>query len=269
MDALFTKYFSKQPVEIINGDYFYNADADGDAFDETDKEKWLNQNVFRNNWEGKSRNISGNFSLCNEICDKIASENKPFIDVACGPGMGLAPIILVKNPTIPCLATDACSMLIKAWRSYINENLPEYNISLASFSTLNIPIKDNSLDYVTSFIGIGSTRNGMAGQMQSLKEIYRVLKPGGYFITVEGEFEDMSKIDKVFALWGKNNWYRNDESWSKLWRDKFTSAGFYVESADKSYNRIWTKDDNDFAEAADTYGIEIAMRYNLYVLVKK
>jgi ubiquinone/menaquinone biosynthesis C-methylase UbiE len=206
MDDFFVKFFSKQPKEIIENDYFFNADSEGDNFDETDEECWLNQGIFKANWEGKRQGRAEGFKLCDEISDKIASEGKPFMEIACGPGMGLSPVILAKNPKIPCLATDACSRLILAWRYYINQNLTEYNISLASFSALNIPIKNDSLDYATSFIGIGSTRNGMNGQIQALKEVLRILKPGGFFVTIEGEFEDLTKVDEVFKLWGKHNW---------------------------------------------------------------
>jgi hypothetical protein len=82
--------------------------------------------------------------------------------------MGLTPIILSKNPDAVCLATDACSLLIKSWRQYINSDINQFNIDLASFSAMDIPIKDNSLDIITSFIGVSSTRSGEQGKIQAL-----------------------------------------------------------------------------------------------------
>lgn len=268
MDEFFAKLFFEQPKEIIENDFYYGADSEGDPFDETNEDLWLNQGIFKANWEGKRQGRNENFKICDEISDKIAGDGKPFLEISCGPGMGLTPIILAKNPKIPCLATDACSRLIKAWRYYINKNLTEYNINLASFSVMNIPIKDNSLDYVTSFLGVGSTRNGMDGQIQALNEVLRILKPGGFFVTVEGEFADLTKVDEVFKLWGKDNWYRNDKSWETSWHDKFISAGFKIESEDKNYHRKWNKDSNDFGEAAEKFNIEIVMKYNLYIVHK-
>ena len=267
MDDFFVKLFSKQPKEIIENDYFFDADNEGDNFDENDEDRWLNQGIFKANWEGKRQGRGDVFKLCDEIGDKIAGGGKAFMEIACGPGMGLSPVILAKNPKIPCLATDACSRLIKAWRYYINQNLTEHNINLASFSVLDMPIKNNSFDYVTSFIGIGSTRNGMEGQIKALKEVLRILKPGGFFVTIEGEFEDLAKVDEVFKQWGKHNWY-NDTSWVTPWRDKFISAGFEIAGEDRYYSRKWDKDSNDFGEAAEKFNIEVCMKYKLYILRK-
>jgi ubiquinone/menaquinone biosynthesis C-methylase UbiE len=270
MDKIFTGLFNKEPNEIIENDFYYGSDSEGDQFDEVDEELWLKQGFFKNNWEGKRQNRSESYKLCDAVCEKIAAEGKPFMEIACGPGMGLTPKILSKNPKIPCLATDACSRLIKAWRRYINSNLTEYNIDLASFSAMNIPIKDASFDYVTSFIGISSTRNGETGQLRALKEIYRILKPGGYFITVENEWTDLSKIDEVFKLWGRYNYFGTEKRMS--WHDKFASAGFLIESNDNDndncYFRKLEKDDNELGEAAERFNIEIGMRFCLYILHK-
>jgi ubiquinone/menaquinone biosynthesis C-methylase UbiE len=131
-----------------------------------------------------------------------------------------------------------------------------------------MPIKDNSLDCVTGFIGIGSTRNGMDGQVKALKEVLRILKPGGLFVTIEGEFKDLAKVDVVFRLWGKNNWYGNDQSHSTSWRNKFISAGFQIKSDDAHYCRKWDKNSNELGEAAEKFNIEIGMTDRLYILRK-
>ena len=266
MQDYFKNLFVKEPLEIIDNDYYYDADGDGDNFDEADEKDWLNGR-FKSNWEYK-RQGRGNLKICDEIAGKIAEDSKPYLEIVCGPGMGLTPAILGKNPELPCLAADACSRLIKAWRQYINGGeLKQHNISLASFSAFDIPLKDNSFDYVTSFIGIGSTRNGLDGQMQALREVFRILKPGGSFVTIEGEFIDSAKVDEVFRLWGKYNWH-SDKRYQQPWHDKFISAGFKIDSYDKHYVHKWTKDDNDVGEAAEKFNIDIAMKYNLYILRK-
>ena len=269
MNEIFAGLFSKEPKEIIENDYYYDADKDGDQFDAADEDSWLNQR-FKSNWENAgTMNVwrAEVNNLYRDITSKIADDSKPYMEIACGPGMGLTPMILKNNSKIPCLATDACSRLIKAWRYYIDRNLKEYDISLASFSVLDIPIRDNSLDYVTSAIGISSTRNGENGQIQALKEIFRVLKPTGYFITVENEWSDLSKIDEVFKLWGRDNYYPMEKGMS--WHDKFLTAGFQIESEDKNYFRKLTKDDNELGEAADRFNIEIGMKFTLYIMRKQ
>jgi ubiquinone/menaquinone biosynthesis C-methylase UbiE len=263
MNEIFEGLFSKEPKEIIENDYFYGVDSEGDQFDKNDEDIWLNQGGFKRNWEGGRQSGAEYFKISDDICNKIANDGKPFMEIACGPGMGLSPIILTKNPKIPCLATDACSRLIKAWRYYINQNLTDHNISLASFNALDIPIKDNSLDYVTSFVGIGSTRNGENGLIKTINEIYRILKPGGYLVALENEWTDLEKLNEVFRYVG---WTEKQKEMP--WHDKFASAGFQIESESQHYFRNLNKYDNEAGEAADKLGIEIGMKYTLFILRK-
>jgi len=51
-----------------------------------------------------------------DLLGTYAENPSPFMEIACGPGMGLTPVILSKYPDALCLATDACSLLIKPWR---------------------------------------------------------------------------------------------------------------------------------------------------------
>jgi hypothetical protein len=98
MYTFFEKIFSEQPKEIIGNDFYYNTDNEGDQFDETNEDFWLNQDGFKDNWEGTRQNRLEAFTLCDEIASEIANGGKPFLEIACGPGMGLAPAILKKIP---------------------------------------------------------------------------------------------------------------------------------------------------------------------------
>lgn len=268
MNDNFKSIFSKEPNEIINNDYYFNSDRDGDCFNENDTKYWLNER-FKKNWNATYNHIDKLFDFFHKEILKVFKNNPlPFMEIACGPGMGLTPLILSENPQIPCLITDACSLVIKSWRKYIDENLNQYNIDLASFSVMDIPIKSDSIDIVTSFIGISSTRSGKDGEMRALKEVCRVLKKGGYFITIENEWTDLSKIEEVFRLWGKPIWKDIPESFNKTWQERFNESGFTIESCDKVFNRYFTKDDNELGEQAYKLGIKIGVKNTLFILKK-
>ena len=190
------------------------------------------------------------------------------MEIACGPGMGLTPIILSKYSDALCLATDACSLLIKSWRQYIDHHLKQFHIDLASFSIMDIPMKDNSLDVVTSYIGVSSTRAGEKGKMQALKEIYRVLKSGGQFIAVENEWLDFEAIQEVFRLWRRPVWTGLLKEEDMTWHEKFERSGFKVEKSDKQFFKYLTRIDNELGEQAEKYGIKIRLKYSLFVLRK-
>ena len=298
MDKIFEEMFSKQPDEIINGDYFYRVPwieleqqkYGGWIYSESDLENYEKRSKakFKNVWE--ERTFQGEFDKTNddlwlksikgknknakieEIFYNIARESTPFMDIASSEGMGLASYILKLNPKTPCLVTDIGEHNIKRLRSRIGENLPEYDISLASFDNLEMPIKDASINCVTSIGAIMHSYMNRswskddetdpkietfedfqdAKQRKSINEVYRVLKPGGLFITVEDEWDweyDLKKIDDYFAehekLYGLYTHDRVRERIAEFEVQKerqalrdttFTSEGFTVE-CEKRYNK--------------------------------
>lgn len=268
MDDLFSGLFNRQPVKVVRGDYYYNTDSDGDHFDEHNREYWLGGD-FSRLWKYKQAEEARHAEVYNEVRRLFSGVSSPFLEIACGPGMGLAPIILGSNPKLSCLATDACSMVIEAWREHIDKNLRDYNISLAQFSVMDMPLIDGAFENVTSFIGISSTRAGKDGQLKVLREIHRVLKDGGRLITVESDgWADIEAVKKVYASWETPLWKPYDDEPSETWKEKFIKCGFEVESCDKSYYNKWGKSDNEFGEQAERAGIEIGTVTTLYVLRK-
>lgn len=266
MNEYLRNRFNRQPLEVINGDYYFGSDNDGDNFDKNDVDLWLN-GVFKDRWDKAFKVEDDLLSyFFTDVLDVFDENPTPFMEIACGPGMGLTPIILSKHPDTVCLATDACSLLIKSWRQYIDNNLKQFNIDLASFSAMDIPIKDNSLDMVTSFIGVSSTRSGEQGKIRALKEIFRVLKIGGCFIAIENEWSNFEAIHEVFQLWGRPVWAGMKED--TTWHEKFEKSGFKIEKSDRTFFRYLTRDDNELGEQADKYGIKIGLKFTLFILRK-
>jgi ubiquinone/menaquinone biosynthesis C-methylase UbiE len=268
MTGHFQELFCKTPTEIIDGDYFYNADSEGDQYDETDVGFWLSEDGCNKRWEIATPGSQDEMfaAFLPDVLNAFRRNPSPFLEIACGPGMGHTPAILSEYPQIPCLASDACSLLIKSWRKYINGNLNGYDINLASFNVMDMPLKTASFDVVTSFIGVSSTRAGEQGKMQALKEVFRVLKNGGYFIAVENDWLDYDAIERVFSLWGQPVWASMKNE--KPWRQLITDAGFIIEDCDKTFIRYLREDDNDLGEQAHKFGINIGLKFTLFVLRK-
>lgn len=268
-DNLFDNVFSRTPLQIDKGVYYFGSDNDGDCFREDDARSWLDEGVFQRNWNAAvnhSDTLFDNFS--NEILNVYGHNQLPFLEIACGPGMGLTPLILNKYPKVPCLVTDACSLLIRSWKDYIDSNLGQYKIQLASFSILDIPLKSECFNIVTSYLGISSTRSGNKGIKQALREVYRVLKKGGMLITIENEWTDLKSIEEVFSRWGRPVWPSIYESSEKSWSELFEEIGFTILSCNNKYDRYFTKDDNELGEMANRFGIKIGVRNTLFILRK-
>jgi len=241
---------------------------DGDCFDEADAEMWLSDGSisFKNRWENtlqKEIFITFKDDILNAI-DRI--NPSMFLEIACGPGMGLAPVIFSKHPQLPCIASDASSLVIRSWRKFLEDNLKQHDISLAAFSIMDMPLKNDSIDMITSFIGVSSSRQGEEGEVKALKEIFRVLKNGGYLIAIENEWTDYDAIEEVFNLWGKPVWQGFVKQ--KTWQEKFLECGFKIEACEKTFFRHLRKDDNDLGKQAEKFGIKIGMKHTLFILQK-
>ncbi len=144
MDKIFAEMFSKQPDEIIAGDYFYHITWFKDLLVEAAKNKGFTLQEFlkwRENiankrsvkiiWEEKTfqgelyqHNAPWLESFKGEnkddnliaIINRIAIDNKPFMDIASSESMGLAPYFIKNNPKKPCLVTDIDLHVMKLLR---------------------------------------------------------------------------------------------------------------------------------------------------------
>ena len=275
MDKIFAEMFSRQPDEISGGDYFYHTPwyKPSDKLEQRE-ESWFDnvlfdwkQRTFQDDFnsygiwmEAMYEEIYSGLSGINEIFSQIASENKPFMDISSSHSFGLIPFIAKLNPQILCMATDIDMNLIKCLRLFINRNLTEYNINLAALDNFDMPIKNNSLDYITSTFGIASREtadtqnlnhwyNKTVGTEKPISEVYRILKPGGCFVTIESDQDwkfDLEKTRKACNqygnLFGKYACNEIEEMCDKLkapsWRDKFAEAGFQVEVEEKYFRKV-------------------------------
>ena len=139
-----------------------------------------------------------------DIFRKIAAKGTPFMDLG-SYHMGMAPYILHLNPETPCLITNRDKHYISVLRSCIQEKFEKQNITLAFCDEINIPLQRQSLDVVTGVLPLsGAAQNRIVDSkvmsldemrkwctITILMEVYRVLKPGGYFI-----FSEFSYIKK-------------------------------------------------------------------------
>ncbi|MDD4773993.1 MAG: class I SAM-dependent methyltransferase [Eubacteriales bacterium] len=284
MDKIFSEMFSRQPDEVFNGDYFYHLPyyekwgaelremVGGVSLNEVHKRQENRmKNAFKFNWLRGEANpflydpfFKGKEDIdfiFEETIRKIARDGRPFMDIASWEDMGLAPYIIKMNPEIPCLVTDIDAYTMKQLRLCINENLFGYNINIASFDNFDIPIKDKTLDYITSWHGVtnsctvGVTDSCKAsvreqgqhiyqysvGQEKVIDEIYRILKPGGRFVSLEMNRECDYNLQRLYNNYNEHGRlfgvYTYDEIQAvcellteEPWRDKFISAGFRVEA---------------------------------------
>ena len=109
------------------------------------------------------------------------------------------------------------------------QKLKEYdNIKWINASAEKIPVKDNSFDYYSISYGIRNVSDIDA----SLKEAFRVLKPGGRFMCLE-----FSKIDNEFLDYLYRQYSKTIPFIGKLIVGSDEPYKYLIESIEKFYNQ--------------------------------
>ena len=124
------------------------------------------------------------------------SKNQNLIDVACGTG-DIAKLFLKSvnnNSHITCVDPNK-SMITKG-----KEKLKQYkNLNWVISSAENLPIDNDKFDFYTISFGLRNTKN----LDKTLKEAYRVLKPGGRFLCLEFSKIHNANLDFIYKNYSK------------------------------------------------------------------
>ena len=124
------------------------------------------------------------------------SKNQKLIDVACGTG-DIGKLYLDntdKKNFITCVDPNE-GMIAKG-----KEKLKKYNnINWVISSAENLPLKENSFDFYTISFGLRNTKN----IDKSIKEAFRVLKPGGKFLCLEFSKVQNENFRKIYKEYSK------------------------------------------------------------------
>ena len=89
ISELFSKIWNRQPNENEDGLWLFGREEDGDYFDDEDAHSWQNGR-FEQSWF--SDKLLHN-AASRKVIDEIVKNREPYVDLACGPGMGLVPSI--------------------------------------------------------------------------------------------------------------------------------------------------------------------------------
>ncbi len=273
MKKFFDTMFSRTPDEILDGVYTFRIpwlEEEQKRFGAwTDSEEDLagreaySREHFLSDLEKRMSRPETTESELSEILFGIAASGKPVVDIASSERMGLLPCLLKYNPHLPCLATDADVHAMRRLRRRLRENLPGNNVGVARLDALDLPFSDDSVPCVTGYLpltGVTTFRNWIPAEecdpdvrsfrdftekleRTVVREVYRVLKPGGIFVLEDGgKFEwdyDLRRVcgffetkERLYGLYSREEVLKRlaeiEEEWHRygMLEDKLLSAGF-------------------------------------------
>ena len=116
------------------------------------------------------------------------------LEICAGPGGGFTPAVLMCDYSARICMSDLCPTVLKEWhKHFAGMDNPPPNVEFAALDVCDLPFADNSLEVVC---GSAAVINIEGDRDKALREIYRVLKPGGlfafdYIFVTEEDFTNM------------------------------------------------------------------------------
>lgn len=189
---------ANRPFEARNGIAYFvpptaGSDTDGLRWErEMREEGWIECN-WRDHWGQPGGwadtkygpNILGerNRDKHREMAQKMVEHGGVILDIGSGPGGGYMPCILQADPAAQVIVNDLSHTVVEEWKKFLDKELDSPHLCYAAFDFCDIPFNDCTIDVVSDHSGIFCC---LGDKSAALREVYRVLKSGGLFVSYGG-----------------------------------------------------------------------------------
>lgn len=114
------------------------------------------------------------------------------LDVGCGLGVALRRYATERS--IEAFGIDYSGAMIEGAKQRLEETAPELEIDFREASVTELPFDGESFDVVTSHRCLMALLDWDL-QQDALREIHRVLRPGGTLVLMEGTFDGLDRLN--------------------------------------------------------------------------
>lgn len=172
------------------------------------------------------------------MAQRMAEHGGVILDIGSGPGGGYMPCILQVDSSAQIIVSDMSHTVVEEWKKFLDKELDSPHLCYAAFDFCDIPFGDCTIDVVSDHSGIF---NCIGDKSSALKEVYRVLKSGGLFISYCG----FATKESIAAL--------PEEVRQELMRDRpWVIENLYEETLLAGFKKIdsiiidgWSSDETD------------------------
>lgn len=221
------------------------------------EERWIQRN-WRDAWDRP-----GGWADKKELAERgragnlrtgqiIAQKGGLILEIGAGPGGGYVPYILQADPSARIIISDLSHTVVEEWKRFLDTEFDSPHLCYAALDFCSIPFSDRSIDVVSDHGGI---INCIGDRRAALREVYRVLKPGGLFVSLNG-FITREALASLPEYAQQALLRRYPEAFDNLYEDTIL-AGFT--KIDSVIQGIWHTDEDEsgIADYAKELGVNV------------
>ena len=155
--------------------------------------------------------------------DNLLPDNSVILDIGCGGGKFIK-FLSETNHTYKIFGLDHSPEMIRMSQKINQKGIDEEQVKIIQGSVMEIPLEDNSLDFVSAF----ETVNFWPDLQKSFSEVKRVLKPGGTFLIIN-----------LYPKEGTKWWHLAKMKSDNEFEARFKAAGFSEIGTDLKFRKGW------------------------------
>ncbi|MGH8643129.1 MAG: class I SAM-dependent methyltransferase [Gammaproteobacteria bacterium] len=121
------------------------------------------------------------------------------LDVGCGLGFALREYL--KRRRIYAVGIDYAENMVRMAKERLAESGMAGAIDFRQASVAELPFEEGSFDIVTSHRCVMALLDWEL-QREAIRQIHRVLRPGGIFVLMEGTFDGMERLNQYRRMFG-------------------------------------------------------------------